>query len=210
MCTLYPLPPRSGGKGRREQRERRVGGAHKGSSSMARASKSAPHPWPLPTARRARGWEGNRLSLSQRVFCLRAASSERIGPETLVRWASRALFVSFATGKQRSKKAKKEKEAERRKTHSSNRRIRRCSARLAGRARLPAFHRGSRRRDCSSPRLSVRPCFLGFGRSVRSQSSLQPGSENLAPLHGRYPRRKNKNLSQSSEAPRAPVIVPAG
>jgi hypothetical protein len=33
------------------------------------------------------------------------------------------------------------------------------------------------------------------------------GSGDLAPLHGYYPRR---NLSQSSEAPRAPVIVPAG
>ena len=36
----------------------------------------------------------------------------------------------------------------------------------------------------------------------------QPGGGDLTPLHGRYPRRKN--LSQSSEAPRTPVIVPAG
>jgi hypothetical protein len=39
---------------------------------------------------------------------------------------------------------------------------------VSKRARLPAFHCGSRRGDCSSPRLSVRPCFLGRGRSVRS------------------------------------------
>ncbi len=35
----------------------------------------------------------------------------------------------------------------------------------------------------------------------------QPGGGDLARIRGRYPRQ---NLSQSSEAPRAPVLVPAG
>jgi hypothetical protein len=38
-----------------------------------------------------------------------------------------------------------------------------CGAAPAGAARLPAFHHGSRLRDCSSRRLSVRPGFVGGG-----------------------------------------------
>ena len=34
-------------------------------------------------------------------------------------------------------------------------------------------------RRLSSPRLSVRPCFLGRGRSVRSSTAAQPGAEIL-------------------------------
>jgi hypothetical protein len=44
----------------------------------------------------------------------------------------------------------------------------RCGARPTGRARLPAFHCGSRQGDFRRPRLSVRPCFRGLGRSIRS------------------------------------------
>ncbi len=56
-----------------------------------------------------------------------------------------------------------------------------------GHARLSAFHRGS----CVSertPTLSSRPGFLGRGRTLDPVSSLQPGSEDLALLNGRYPR----------------------
>ncbi len=57
------------------------------------------------------------------------------------------------------------------------------------RARLSAFHRGSRLRDCSSRRLSVGPCFLGRGRSVRSSTAAPTGGRRprAAPRH--YPRR---------------------
>jgi hypothetical protein len=52
-----------------------------------------------------------------------------------------------------------------------------CGARQRsfGSARLSAFHRGSRPRDYSSQRLSVRPCFLGLGRSVRSCTAASTG-----------------------------------
>ena len=56
-----------------------------------------------------------------------------------------------------------------------------------GHARLSAFHRGS----CVSertPTLSSRPGFLGRGRTLDPVRSLQPGSEDLALLNGRYPR----------------------
>ena len=61
--------------------------------------------------------------------------------------------------------------------------------RSSGSARLSAFHRGSRQRECSSPRLSVRPCFLRLGRSVWSSKPAPTGGRSLAPLRGRYPRR---------------------
>jgi hypothetical protein len=48
-----------------------------------------------------------------------------------------------------------------------------------GAARLPAFHCGSRQGDSRRPRLSVRPCFLGLGRGVRSGTAAQPGAEIL-------------------------------
>jgi hypothetical protein len=52
------------------------------------------------------------------------------------------------------------KEAERRETLFLNRYTFRCSARLAIRARLSAFHCGSRW-AVVTPQLSSRPCFLG-------------------------------------------------
>ncbi len=69
----------------------------------------------------------------------------------------------------------------------SNLRISRCGARAAARARLSAFHRGSRVSE-RTPTLSSRPGFLGLGRTLDPVSSLQPGSEDLALLNGRYPR----------------------
>ncbi len=54
-------------------------------------------------------------------------------------------------------------------------RISRCGSHPAGCARLSAFHRGSCQRDCSSPRLSLRPCFLGPGRSARSDTAAPTG-----------------------------------
>jgi hypothetical protein len=54
-----------------------------------------------------------------------------------------------------TKKRKKEKEAERRKTLFRNlRSLAGCGAHPIGRARLPAFHRGSRPRDSRIPRLN--------------------------------------------------------
>jgi hypothetical protein len=63
----------------------------------------------------------------------------------------------------------KKREAERRQTRVTNRRILRCGTHPAGRARLSAFHHGFRLREYSSRRLGFRPGFLGLG------------------LHGRYP-----------------------
>ena len=57
------------------------------------------------------------------------------------------------------------------------------------------------------PKAQHRPCFLRLGRSVRSCTA--------APTGGRRPCASPRalpapRLSQSSEAPRAPVLVPAG
>ena len=75
----------------------------------------------------------------------------------------------------------------------------------ARRARLPAFHSRLSPKGLSSQRLSVRPCFLGRGRSVRSFDRPSGRGAHAAPRALPAPR-----LSQSSEAPHAPVIVPAG
>src|SRR5580658_10214846 len=50
---------------------------------------------------------------------------------------------------------RKMKEAERRQTQVTNRRILRCGARSTERARLPAFHRGSRLRELFHPKGSA-------------------------------------------------------
>ena len=65
-----------------------------------------------------------------------------------------------------------------------------------GRARLSAFHCGSRQGDSWSPRLSVRPCFPGQSGAFGPIRPPQPGGGDLARLHGCYPRR---NQSQCSE-----------
>jgi len=64
-------------------------------------------------------------------------------PTALFRWASLPLSPPY---KQQTKK-----EAERRKTLSTILRTLRCGAREASRARLPAFHHGSRQRDSRIP-----------------------------------------------------------
>ena len=89
-----------------------------------------------------------------------------------------------------------QKEAERRQTRVSLLHLPAKRAPWPGRARLSAFHCGSRQGDSWSPRLSVRPCFPGQSGAFDPVRPLQPGSGDLARLHGRYPRR---NKSQCSE-----------
>jgi hypothetical protein len=67
-------------------------------------------------------------------------------------------------------------------------------------AHLSAFHRGSCQREISSPRLCFRPCFLGRGGAPTCDS----------PFRGQHRTQFVRvlpatDLSQSSEAPRAPV-----
>ena len=84
--------------------------------------------------------------------------------------------VSLRSPGLRRRNKKKKKEAERRETHGCMiRALRRARQRSFGSARLSAFHRGSRPRDYSSQRLSVRPCFLGLGRSVWSCTAASTG-----------------------------------
>ena len=92
--------------------------------------------------------------------------------------------------------ARTKKEAERRQTRVSLLHLPAKRAPWPGRARLSAFHCGSRQGDSWSPRLSVRPCFPGQSGAFDPVRPLQPGSGDLARLHGRYPRR---NKSQCSE-----------
>ena len=92
--------------------------------------------------------------------------------------------------------ARTKKEAERRQTRVSLLHLPAKRAPWPGRARLSAFHCGSRQGDSWSPRLSVRPCFPGQSGAFGPVRPLQPGSGDLARLHGRYPRR---NKSQCSE-----------
>ena len=84
----------------------------------------------------------------------------------------------------------KEREAERRQASITILRVLRRGARLAKRARLSAFHRGSRQRDYSSQRLGVRPCFLGLSRSARSGTA--------APTGGRRPHAAPRVLPAPS------------
>jgi hypothetical protein len=92
--------------------------------------------------------------------------------------------------------ARTKKEIERRQTRVSLLHLPAKRAPWPGRARLSAFHCGSRQGDSWSPRLSVRPCFPGQSGAFGPVRPLQPGSGDLARLHGRYPRR---NKSQCSE-----------
>ena len=83
-------------------------------------------------------------------------------------------------------------------------------SRPAGRARLPAFHRGSCQRDCPSPRLSVRPCFLGLGRSARSCRHRPTGGErsSAAPRALPAPRLSQSSESTSRAGPCAGKMMP--
>ena len=101
--------------------------------------------------------------------------------------ASVSLFATPVSPKPRPKESQKNKGSgtPTNAVHENHRTLR-CGARLARRARLSAFHRGSRLRESSSQRLSFRPGFLG-----RS-------------LNGRYP----PSPVPVQRAPRAPVIMP--
>ena len=83
-------------------------------------------------------------------------------------------------------------------------------SRPAGRARLPAFHRGSCQRDCPSPRLGVRPCFLGLGRSARSGRPRPTGGErsSAAPRALPAPRLSQSSESTSRTGPSAGKMMP--
>jgi hypothetical protein len=83
------------------------------------------------------------------------------------------------------------KEAERRKALVPYLRTLRCGSRPAGRARLPAFHRGSCQRDSCIPTAQLRARLRGT--STRRWRG--------------YPARRRTRLQR---APRVPVIVPAG
>ena len=72
-----------------------------------------------------------------------------------------------------------------------NRRNFRCGARLARRARLPAFHHGSHLRELFHPKGSARARLPGHGADKRR----------VAPAGAGF---------GCSDAPRAPVLVPAG
>ena len=79
------------------------------------------------------------------------------------------------------------KEAERRQTQVTNRRIKRRGARSTERARLTAFHRGSHLRELFHPK--------GSASGQASWDAVRTGVTRL-------------RLSQSREAPPAPVIMP--
>jgi hypothetical protein len=85
----------------------------------------------------------------------------------------------------------KERKAERRKTQFTNLRFLRSGARLARRARLPAFHHGSCLRDSRIPKAQPQATLPGTRPPVRA------GVRPAAP-------------ARLQRAPRVPVIVPAG
>jgi hypothetical protein len=96
------------------------------------------------------------------------------------------------------------KEAERRETLFLNRRTFQYGARLAIRARLSAFHCGSRQTVVTFW-LSSRPCFLGRGGSARSY-----GPPTGAKILRCYTGVTRARLSQSRVSTPAPVIMPEG
>jgi len=79
--------------------------------------------------------------------------------------------------------ARTKKEIERRQTRVSLLHLPAKRAPWPGRARLSAFHCGSRQGDSWSPRLSVRPCFPGQSGAFGPVRPLQPGSGDLALRH---------------------------
>ena len=93
---------------------------------------------------------------------------------------------------------KQKGEAERRETHRQTRAAQR-GAHPAGCARLSASHCGSCQGDSWSPRLCIRPCFGRQSGAFDPVRPPQPGGGDLALLHGRYPRRKNEQLSPYRE-----------
>ncbi len=94
-------------------------------------------------------------------------------------------------------RTEKSKEAERRQTRVSLLHLAAKRAPWPGRARLSAFHCGSRQGDSWSPRLSVRPRFPGSVRSVRSDTA--------APTGGRRPRASPRVLPAPEKHCPSPV-----
>jgi hypothetical protein len=135
-------------------------------------------------ARRFVGWAKARNAPCPRVSQNRVSQTAFSKPRGL-RFAQPTL-----------RNARTKKEIERRQTRVSLLHLPAKRAPWPGRARLSAFHCGSRQGDSWSPRLSVRPCFPGQSGAFGPVRPLQPGSGDLARLHGRYPRR---NKSQCSE-----------
>jgi hypothetical protein len=92
------------------------------------------------------------------------------------------------------------KEAERRQTLFLNRCAFRQSAHPAGRARLSAFHGGSRQRDAGPQGSAPGHAF----RDPPERTILWTANrgEDRAPLHGRYPRRNNPGAASTSRAGR--------
>ena len=101
------------------------------------------------------------------------------------------MGFAFAQPTLQTNNKQNKKEAERRKTLSIILRNLRCGAREASRARLPAFHHGSRQRDSRIPEAQLGPGFPGLSADKRR---VTPAG--ATPVY--------------SDAPRAPVIVPAG
>jgi hypothetical protein len=112
-------------------------------------------------------------------------------------------FTAWASLRSAHPTKREKKEAERRKALFRNHRIVRCGAAPAGAARLPAFHHGSRLRDCSSRRLSVRPGFVGGGTSRAGHSAGRlmpelPGSEGDEPTARGHRTRPAEPASPAS------------
>jgi len=128
----------------------------------------------------------------------------------------------------RSYEAKKHKEAERRQTQGLMSRTQRRAGRATevsglrrpsavGRARLPAFHHGSRQRDSSSQRLSVRPGFLGRGlthdlkTSCASKTRLRVLPAFACPSPGKHlPSRSSCRETDARAARERTANPPAG
>src|SRR5271169_6193382 len=88
------------------------------------------------------------------------------------------LFLySLRPSRQRQEIKKEIKEAERRQTLINIRRILRCGARLARRARLSAFHRGSHLREYLIPKAQLQARLPGtwFARALPAFACPSPG-----------------------------------
>ena len=96
---------------------------------------------------------------------------------------SRVSLRSTRATKSFQTRFRQQKEIERRQTRVSLLHLPAKRAPWPGRARLSAFHCGSRQGDSWSPRLSVRPCFPGQSGAFGPVRPLQPGSGDLALRH---------------------------
>jgi hypothetical protein len=149
---------------------------------------------PLPTTRCARGRDGKRIPFSRRVLfapavCLTANDSSRHCEEP---WRRSNPDFIFALDCFAFARNDKRKETERRETHFHLSAPYGCGtapagavSRPAGRARLSAFHRGSRWGVVIS-QLSSRPGFLGRGGRTILLTANRGEDRNV--LRGRYPR----------------------